>query len=164
MRWLARPLAMTAMWLTATGFFGMAYFLSGRSIRVEEAIIFAVAFGTAAAVSAVIALAIGAKRRWAIEAAVPIAILMAAPVGTAGALTWLAPTMSKNLQAAGYFSQYRGSFPQQLAPPRGLSSGPSWRVGLHGSEAKADVWPRMTAPDQRSPSLKNNSARCRVST
>jgi hypothetical protein len=111
MRWLARPLAMTAMWLTATGFFGMAYFLSGRSIRVEEAIIFAVAFGTATAVSAVIALAIGAKRRWAIEAAVPIAILMAAPVGTAGALTWLAPTMSKNLQAAGYFSQYRGSIP-----------------------------------------------------
>jgi hypothetical protein len=111
MRWLARPLAMTAMWLTATGFFGMAYFLSGRSIRVEEGIIFTVTFGTAAAVSAVIALAIGAERRWAIEAALPIAILMAAPVGTAGALTWLAPTMGGNIQAAGYFPQYRGRIP-----------------------------------------------------
>ena len=61
-RLLARPLATVTLWLTATGFFGVAFFLSGgRRARVEEAITFAVAFAGAAAVSTVIVLAIGAK-------------------------------------------------------------------------------------------------------
>ncbi len=110
-RLLARPLAMAAIWLTATGFFGMAYFLSGRRVRVEEAIIFTVAFANAAAVSAVIALAVGAKRRWALEAALPMAILMATPVGVAGVLIWLAPTMSGSLKRLDYFPHYGGHIP-----------------------------------------------------
>jgi hypothetical protein len=109
-RSLARPLAMVAIWMTATAFFGLAYFSSGRRVRVEEAIVFTVAFAGAAAVSAVIALAIGAKRRWALEAALPMVILMAAPVGIAGALTWLAPTIG-NLNAVDYFPQYGGRIP-----------------------------------------------------
>jgi hypothetical protein len=108
---LTRPLAMTAMWLTATGFFGIAYLLSGRSVRVEEAIIFTVAFGTATAASSVIALAVGGKRRWALDAAVPMAILMIASVGAAGGVFWLAPTMSGSLQTIHYFQDYRGNIP-----------------------------------------------------
>ena len=109
-RLLARPLAMVAMWMTATGFFGVAYFLSGRRVRVEEAIVFTVAFAGSAAVSAVIALAIGTKRRWALEAALPMIVLMAAPVGMAGALTWLAPTIG-NLKWVDYFPQFGGRIP-----------------------------------------------------
>ena len=109
-RSLARPLTMVAIWMTATGFFGLAYFLSGRRVRVEEAIVFTVAFAGAAAVSAVIALAIGAKRRWALEAALPMVILMAAPVGIAGALIWLAPTIG-SLNAVDYFPQYGRGIP-----------------------------------------------------
>jgi hypothetical protein len=108
---LVRPLAITAMWLTASVFFVLAYFLSGRSARVEEAIIFAVAFGTAAAVSAVIALAVGGKRRWALDAALPMAILMAAPVGTAGVLTWLAPAMSASIPTSNNNPVYWGRLP-----------------------------------------------------
>ena len=93
---------MAALWLTATGFFGMAYFLSGRGVRVEESIILTLAFGTAAAVSAVIALAAGGKRRWALDAALPMANLMAAPIGTAGALNCLTPTMSGRLRTINY--------------------------------------------------------------
>ena len=66
-RLLIRPLAMVAIWLTATAFFGLAYFVSGRRVRLEEAIIFTVAFASAAAASAAIALLIGARRRWAVE-------------------------------------------------------------------------------------------------
>jgi hypothetical protein len=115
-RSLARPLAMVAIWMTATAFFGLAYFLSGRRVRVEEAIVFTIAFAGAAAVSAVIALAIGSKRRWALEAALPMVILIAAPVGIAGALTWLAPTIG-SLNAVDYFPavdylpQYGGRIP-----------------------------------------------------
>jgi hypothetical protein len=109
-RLLARPLAVVAMWMTAAGFFGIAYFLSGRRVRVEEAIVFTVAFAGAAAVSAVIALAIGTKRRWALEAALPMVILMAAPVGMADALTLLAPRIG-NLKRIDYFPQYGGRIP-----------------------------------------------------
>jgi hypothetical protein len=107
--WLVRPLAMTAMWLTASGFFVLAYFSSGRSASVEEAVIFAVAFGTAAAVSAVIALAVGGKRRWALDAALPMAILVAAPVGTAGVVIWLAPAVSASFRTINYFPANWGS-------------------------------------------------------
>jgi hypothetical protein len=109
-RLFSRPTTMVAMWITATGFFGVAYFLSGRRVRVEEAIVFTVAFAGSAAVSAVIALAIGAKRRWALEAALPMIVLMAAPVGIAGALTWLAPTIG-TLTRVDYFLQYGGHIP-----------------------------------------------------
>jgi hypothetical protein len=79
---------MVAIWLTATGFFGAAYFVSGgRRVKVEDGVTFTVAFGVAAAVSAVIALAVGAKRRWAFEAAVPTAILLIMPVGIAWILS-----------------------------------------------------------------------------
>ena len=54
-RSLARPLTMVAIWMTATAFFGLAYFLSGRRVRVEEAIVFTVAFAGAAAVLLAIA-------------------------------------------------------------------------------------------------------------
>ncbi len=104
---------MAAIWLTATGFFGMAYFLSGRRVRIEETVIFTVAFANAAAVSAVIALAIGARRRWALEAALPIAVLMVTPVGVAWALSWLAPTLSWNLPTMDFYPD-RGQFPAAL--------------------------------------------------
>jgi hypothetical protein len=110
-RLLVRPLAMATIWLTAIAFFGTAYFLSGRRVRVEEAVIFTVAFGNASAVSAVIAMTVGACRRWAVEAALPMAILVAAPVGIAGALSWLAPTLSGNLPRVDYFPNYRGHIP-----------------------------------------------------
>jgi hypothetical protein len=100
---LARPLVMAGMWLTATAFFGMAYFVSGKRVRVEEAIFFTVAFANAATVSAVIALAIGAKRRWALEAALPMAALMFGPVAIAWAFSWLAPGTSWNLQTVDFF-------------------------------------------------------------
>jgi hypothetical protein len=108
-RLLARSLVMAAVWLTATAFFGLAYFLSGRRIRVEEAIIFTVAFAGAAAFSALIALAIGAKGRWALEAGVPMVLLMATPVGIAWVLSWLAPTWSWNFRTLDFFP-YRGHF------------------------------------------------------
>jgi hypothetical protein len=102
-RSLARPLAMVAIWMTATAFFGLAYFLSGRRVRVDEAIVFTMAFAGAAAVSAVIALAIGTKRRWALEAALPMATLMFSPVAIAWALSWLAPSTTWNLQRVDFF-------------------------------------------------------------
>jgi hypothetical protein len=147
--WLVRPLAMTAMWLTATGFFVLAYFLSGRSVRVEEAIIFAVAFGTAAAVAAVIALAVGGKRRWALDAALPMAILMAAPVGTAGVLTWLAPTMSASLRTINYFPVYRGRLPAIVLGISGqtIPTGAILGVGIGVISGLSIVlgrrWPRL---------------------
>ena len=98
------------MWLTTTIFFGTAYFLSGRRVSVEESIIFTVAFANAAAVSAVTALTVGAKRRWALEAALPMALSIATPVGLAWALPWLAPTLSWNLQTVN-FPPYRGQLP-----------------------------------------------------
>jgi hypothetical protein len=109
-RLLARALTMAAMWLTATTFFGMAYFLSGKRVTVEEAIIFTAAFANAAAFSAVTALTVGAKIRWALEAALPMALLIATPVGLAWAVPWLAPTLSWNLQTANFFP-YRGQWP-----------------------------------------------------
>lgn len=110
-RLLARPLAMVAIWLTATAFFGLAYFVSGRHVSLEEAIIFTVAFAIASAASAAIALFVGARRRWAIEAALPMVILVTAPVCVAGALAWLAPTLSGSLQSIEYFPNYRGDVP-----------------------------------------------------
>ena len=110
-RSLASPLAMVAMWLTATAFFGLAYFLTGRRVRIEEAIIFAVAFACAAAVSAAIALVVGAKRRWALEAALPMTILMTAPVGVAVALDELAAALSWKLPRVDYFPDYAGQIP-----------------------------------------------------
>jgi hypothetical protein len=110
-RLLARPLAMVAIWLTATAFFGLAYFLSGRRVRVEDAIIFTVAFANASAVSGVIALAIGSRKRWALEAALPMMIVMATPVCAASALNWLAPTLSANLGGVDYLPEYRGHVP-----------------------------------------------------
>jgi hypothetical protein len=80
---LASPLAIMAIWLTATAFFGLAYFLSGRRVRLEEVIIFTVSFAIATASSAAIALLVGGKRRWAVEAAVPMATLVTVPVGLA---------------------------------------------------------------------------------
>ena len=128
---------MTAMWLTATAFFGMAYFLSGRRVRVEEAIIFTVAFANAAAFSAVIALAIGAKTRWALEAALPMAVLMVTPLGMVWALSRLARTLSWNLQTDNFFP-YHGDFPTVVLGiarqtiPTGviLSAGIGTTVGL----------------------------------
>jgi hypothetical protein len=94
---------MVGMWLTATAFFGMAYFVSGKRVRVEEAIVFTLAFANAATVSAVITLAIGAKRRWALEAALPMAALMFDSVAIAWAFSWLAPGTSWNLQTVDFF-------------------------------------------------------------
>jgi hypothetical protein len=37
LRWLRRPLAMVAIWLTATGFFATAYLMSGKWVRINEA-------------------------------------------------------------------------------------------------------------------------------
>jgi hypothetical protein len=111
-RLLARPLAVVAIWLTATAFFGLAYYLSGRRVRVEDAIIFTVAFANASAVSGVIALAIGARKRWALEAALPMMIFIATPVCTASVLNWLAPTLSANLGGVDYLpAKYRGHLP-----------------------------------------------------
>ena len=61
--------------------------------------------------SSVIALVVGARKRWALEAALPMAILMAAPVGMAGALTWLAPTMGGSLRRLTISPHYRGHIP-----------------------------------------------------
>jgi hypothetical protein len=103
-RSLARQLAMVTIWLTATGFFGMAFFRSGgRRARVEEAVIFAVAFAGAAAVSAVITLAMGGKRHWAVVAALPMAIVLATPVGIASVLSGLAPAVGWKLRRLSYF-------------------------------------------------------------
>jgi hypothetical protein len=110
-RLFARPLAMLAIWLTATAFFGLAYFVSGRWVRLEEAVIFTVAFATGAAASAAIALFVGARRRWAIEAALPMAIVVAAPVCLAGALTWLAPTLTGSLPRIEQFPHYGHQVP-----------------------------------------------------
>jgi hypothetical protein len=110
-RLLARPLGMAVIWLTATAFFGLAYFLSGRRVRVEDAIIFTVAFANASAVSGGIALAVGSRKRWALEAALPMMILITMPVCTASALNWLAPTLSANLGGVDYLPEYRGHVP-----------------------------------------------------
>jgi hypothetical protein len=113
-RSLARPLAMLAIWLTATAFFGLAYFLSGRRVSLEEAIIFTVAFAIATAAAAAIALLVGGRRRWAIEAALPMASLVTVPVCLAGALIWLAPTLSGSLSTTEYFPHYRGHVPSAV--------------------------------------------------
>jgi hypothetical protein len=112
LRMLARPIAIVALWLTATGFFGTAYLLgAGRRPRLDDEIVFTASFAVASAVSAAIALAVGGRRRWAVEAALPMAILVAMPVAVAGVLSWLAPAMGWTLMRISGFPRSRGHLP-----------------------------------------------------
>jgi hypothetical protein len=110
LRVLARPLAFVALWLTAVGFFGIAYFLSGRRPpRDFEIMAFTIAFAIAAALSAGIVLFLGDKKRWALEAALFLFILIAIPAGVAYMLLWLAPSRGQSLLGMSYpdFLQFR---------------------------------------------------------
>jgi hypothetical protein len=148
-RSLARPLAMVAIWLAATTFFGLAYFVSGTRVRLDDAIIFAVAFAGAAAASAAIALLVGARRRWALEAALPMAILMTAPVSLAGAIVWLAPTLCGSLPTTEYFPYYRGNVPMailgiaRLTIPTGVLLGAGFGLVIGLSIVVVRHWPRL---------------------
>jgi hypothetical protein len=109
LRMLVRPAAIVALWLIAIGFFGTAYQLAaGRRPRLDDEVTFTAAFAVASAVSAAIALAVGGRRRWAIEAAIPMAILLAMPVAVACVLSWLAPVMGWPLMTVSGFPRYRG--------------------------------------------------------
>jgi hypothetical protein len=109
LRPLVRPTAIVALWLITIGFFATAYQLAaGRRPRLDDEITFTAAFAVASAVSAAIALAVGGRRRWAFEAAIPMAILLAMPVAVAGALSWLAPAMGWTMMSVSGFPRYRG--------------------------------------------------------
>src|SRR5208337_1555955 len=99
LRWLARPLAIVSIWLIAVGFFATAYIVgTGRrmpkSLEVPD---FISAFAVSAVISAVVALFLGGKKRWALEAALPVVILIVTPIGGAFALFWLAPAFGQYL-------------------------------------------------------------------
>jgi hypothetical protein len=98
LRFFARPLAIVSIWLIAVGFFGTAYIVAGkRQTRSFEILDFTAAFAVEAAISAVIALILGGKKRWAVEATLSMLILMLTPIGGAYALFWLAPTPGQYL-------------------------------------------------------------------
>jgi hypothetical protein len=99
---------MVAVWLTATGFFGIAYYLSGgKRSRVEDAFTFTAALAVAAAMSAVITLVVQCKIRWATEAAVPITITLAVPVFVAWAASHLMPVVGWAPKVS-YLSRFSG--------------------------------------------------------
>jgi len=100
---LARPLAIVSIWLIAVAFFGTAYIVAVKRRTSSfmsptiEVLDFTGAFAVAAALSAVIALIFGGRKRWAVEATLSIPILIVAPIGGAYALFWLAPTLGRYL-------------------------------------------------------------------
>lgn len=99
LRWLARPLAIVSIWLIAAGFFGTAYVIgTGRRLpRQMEVPNFIGAFAVSAIVSAVVALFLGGRRRWAVEAVLSISILIVTPIASAYAMFWLVPTFGQSL-------------------------------------------------------------------
>ena len=88
-----------SIWLIAVGFFGTAYIIGTgrRQLRSMEVSDFVSAFAVSAIVSAVVALFLGGRKRWAVEAVLSISILIVTPVAAAYALFWLAPTMGQYL-------------------------------------------------------------------
>ncbi len=89
---------MVSIWLIALGFFATAYIGTGRrQYRTFEILDFTGAFAIAAATSAVLALILGGKKRWAIEAALPILILIVTPISGAYVLFWMVPTQGQFL-------------------------------------------------------------------
>ncbi len=150
LRILARPTAMVALWLIATGFFVIAYaFSGGRRPRLDEEITFTAAFAVTSAVSALTALAVGGRKRWAIEAALPMAILLAMPVGIAGLLSWLAPMMGWPTIRVSFFPRYRGEIVTAVWETARLTY-PSGAILGAGVGAVAGVllllaqrWPRL---------------------
>jgi hypothetical protein len=108
-RWGMRPLAMVAVWSMATGFFGIAYYQSGgKRSRVEDACTFTAAFAVAAAMSAVVTLVVQCKRRWAMEAAVPMTITLAAPVIVAWSVSLLMPVVGRAPRRVSYLPRFGG--------------------------------------------------------
>lgn len=106
---LFRPTAILGIWLIATGFFGFVYQTTGgRRPRLDEEIAFIVAFAIASAVSTLAALAIGGKRRWALDAFVPMLILIGGPIAVAAVLPWLASQLGWTLPRIVYFPRARG--------------------------------------------------------
>ena len=99
LRWLARPLAIVSIWLIAVGFFGTAYIVgTGKRLpSSREVSVFISAFAVSATIAAVMALFLGGKKRWAVEAALSIAVLIAAPIGAAYAALWLTPAFGQYL-------------------------------------------------------------------
>ncbi len=98
LRWLARPLAIVSIWLITVGFFGTAYIVGTgrRPLRSMEVPVFISAFAVSAIIAAVMALFLGGKKRWAVEAALSIAVLIATPIGAAYAMLWLTPAFGSS--------------------------------------------------------------------
>lgn len=109
-RFFARSPAIVSSWLIAVGFFGIAYLMGGkRRPSTFEILDFTGAFAVASALAAVIALVVVGRRRWAVEVALPILILITAPIVASYVLLWLVPTLSQNLlqMTPGDFLSYR---------------------------------------------------------
>jgi hypothetical protein len=150
LRVLVRPAAIVALWLIAIGFFGTAYQLAaGRRPRLDDEITFTAAFAVASAVSAAVALAVGGRRRWAIEAAIPMAILLAMPVVAACVLSWLAPAMGWTLVRVSGFPRYRGDITAavwetaKLTFPSGVILGALAGAAAGVLLVLARRWPRL---------------------
>lgn len=119
-RFLARPLAIVSVWLIAVAFFGTAYIVAVKRRTSSfmsptiEVLDFTGAFAVAAALSAVIALILGGRKRWAVEATLSMPVPIVAPIGGAYALFWLAPTLGQYLLGIGArdFLSFRRGLPQ----------------------------------------------------
>ena len=106
-RLLARPLAMLAIWLDGHGVLRARLLLVRQVGQARGGDHFHGRVCHCGRGLVCDCFIVGARKRWAIEAALPMAILMAAPVCLAGALTWLAPTLSGSLPRIEYFPHYR---------------------------------------------------------
>jgi hypothetical protein len=114
LRWLRRPLAMVAIWLTATGFFATAYLMSGKWVRINEATAFTAAFAGAAVISAIIVWALDGKRRWAFEAVLCIIIPTTTGLGLTYGALWLTPTIRQYLSGTSTRAFVRNNRPPLL--------------------------------------------------
>ena len=78
-----------------------------------------------------------------------MAILLTAPVCLAGALTWLAPTLSGSLRAIEYFPNYGGHVPTAVLGiarqtiPTGVLLGAGFGVTIGLSIIAVRHWPRL---------------------
>ena len=85
-----RSAAIAAAWVMAVGI-GVGGFSAGSRPWFGEVVAFAFEFAIASAVAAVVALAVGGRRRWATETALAIAACLVLAAVVAGSLLWLAP-------------------------------------------------------------------------
>jgi hypothetical protein len=108
-RAVGRSAAIATAWVMAVGI-GVAGFSAGTPPWLGEVVAFSFEFAIASAVGAVVALAVGGRRRWAMEAMLAIAACLILVGVVAGMLLWLAPWTTWRFTGLGSqeFLLYRG--------------------------------------------------------